>query len=98
MQSAGYNASNNVSAITVTIPTDDCYVIYGVCRTVANGVGMRQIGQTSFSPSTGVEPVFEAYMNTSNLIGLYHCTGMANQSLTIDCGLSVYRCSATVYY
>lgn len=98
MQRVTYNAPNNTSAITFTVPSDDCYLVYGTGYTIGNGIDVRARNLTSFSPSTGIEPIFEAVRANNNLMGLYHCTGMANQSLTINCNLGVYRCSVTCYY
>ena len=98
MQSVTYSAPNNTSSITFTVPSNDCYIVYGTAYTVNNGISVRAKNATSFSPSTGIEPIFEAVKTNNNLIGLYHCKGMSGQSLTINCNLTVYRCSVTVYY
>ena len=98
METSIYNATINTGYITVTIPTDDCYILYGTTYIVDNGVAMRTNSQTSFSISSGVTPLFEAIAGNNNLIGLVHCRGLKGKSLTINTNLSVYRMSARIYY
>ena len=98
METSVYNATNNTGYITVIIPTDDCYILYGTTYNVDNGVAMRTNSQTSFSISSGVTPLFEATAGNNNLIGLVHCRGLKGKSLTINTNLSVYRMSARIYY
>lgn len=98
METSVYNATMNTGYITVTIPTDDCYILYGTACAVDNGVAMRTNSQTSFSISSGVTPLFEATAGNNNLIGLVHCRGLKGKSLTINTNLSVYRMSARIYY
>lgn len=98
MGTSVYNAPMNTGYITVTIPTDDCYILYGTASGVDNGVAMRTNSQTSFSISSGVTPLFEATTGINNLIGLVHCRGLNGKSLTINTNLSVYRMSARIYY
>ena len=98
LESNDYNASMNSSSITVTIPTNDCYILYGTSTSNNFGVEMRTNSQTSFSISSGVTPLFEATTGNNNLIGLVHCRGLKGKSLTINTNLSVYRMSARIYY
>lgn len=98
MKTSVYNATLDMGYITVTIPTDDCYILYGTTFGVDNGVAMRTNSQTSFSISSGVTPLFEAIAGNNNLIGLVHCRGLKGKSLTINTNLSVYRMSARIYY
>ena len=98
LESNEYNASMNSSSITVTIPTNDCYILYGTSTSNNFGVEMRTNSQTSFSISSGVTKLFEATTGNNNLIGLVHCRGLKGKSLTINTNLSVYRMSARIYY
>ena len=98
METSVYNATTDTGYITVTIPTDDCYILYGTSYIPDNGVAMRTNSQTSFSISSGVTPLFEATAGNNNLIGLVHCRGLKGKSLTINTNLSVYRMSARIYY
>ena len=98
METSVYNASVNSSSITVTIPTNDCYILYGTSTNTNFGVEMRTNSQTSFSISSGVTKLFEATTGNNNLIGLIHCSGLKGKSLTINTNLSVYRMSARIYY
>ena len=98
METSVYDAPMNIGYITVTIPTDDCYILYGTTYAVEHGVAMRTNSQTSFSISSGVTPLFEATTGNNNLIGLVHCRGLKGKSLTINTNLSVFRMSARIYY
>ena len=98
MGTSVYDAPKNMSYITVTIPTDDCYILYGTSTSNNFGVEMRTNSQTSFSISSGVTKLFEATTGNNNLIGLIHCSGLKGKSLTINTKLSVFRMSARIYY
>lgn len=97
--STSVDGSANANTVTVTIPSDDCYILYGSNYTIAYGVSMRNETETTFSNQNGLSRIFEAVMNNNNLIGLVHYKEMANQSITITLtGISCYRMSATMYY
>lgn len=98
MGTSVYNAPMDMGYITVTIPTDDCYILYGTTYVADNGVAMRTNSQTSFSISSGLTPLFEATTGNNNLIGLVYCRGLKGKSLTINTNLSIYRMSARIYY